>query len=361
MADRQYRILIVEDVEGVRDTLLMRLERDGYNVVLAQDSEGIIDAISSQKIDLMLLDIKLPGISGFDILTMVRRSHSMLDLPVIVLSGLNETENIVRALKGGANDYINKPIDFSVVLARIKTQLTLKYFKELNDKLRNIASHDLKKPLLVIVEAARALQSDFPPGTPLTREGHESLAILIESAQYLQRVVGDSLDLRAIESGHVKLTKTSTDLNEITRQTIDRNNEYAKRKNIHLQAKLDPELPAIKADDFRLAQVMDNLLGNAIKFSPNGTTTEVRTFKHNGFLVLEVSDMGPGIAEEDMDQLFVEYAQLRNRATSGEKSTGLGLAICKELVGLHGGEIGARNNPEGGSTFWVRLPFRKGA
>src|SRR5712692_4483013 len=230
-----------------------------------------------------------------------------------------------------------------------------KNLKELNDKLLNISSHDLKKPPLVILEAARELQTEYPLGTPMDAEAQESLSMLIKSGEYMQRVVQDSLDLRAIESGHIKLAKIPTDINELTKQTLERNSEYAKRKNINLSSELDPRLPTIKADNFRLAQVLDNLLGNAIKFSPAGASTVVRTYAEDGFILLEVSDAGPGIAEEDMDKLFVEYAQLRNRATSNEKSTGLVLAICKELIGLHGGEIGARNNPEGGSTFWFRL------
>ncbi len=356
MADGQYTILVVDDVDGTRDTLSIRLKRDGYEVKVAENGHQALDVINMQKFDLILLDIKLPDLSGFEVLNLIRQSRSMLELPIIMLSGANETEEVVRALKNGANDYLTKPIDFSVMLARIKAQLTLKHFKELSDKLLNIASHDLKKPLLVILEAARELQTQYPAGTPMSAEAHESLSMLIKSAEYMQRVVQDSLDLRAIESGHIKLAKIPTDLNELVRQTLERNSEYAKRKEISLSSALDPNMPKIKADNFRLAQVLDNLLGNAIKFSPAGAHTLVRTHAEDGFILIEVSDSGPGIAEEDMDKLFVEYAQLRNRATSNEKSTGLGLAICKELIGLHGGEIGARNNAEGGSTFWFRLP-----
>jgi signal transduction histidine kinase len=355
MADGQYNILIVDDVDGTRDTLSIRLKRDGYHVTAAENGRQALDMINAQKFDLLLLDIKLPDLSGFDVLNLIRQSRSMLELPIIMLSGDHETGEVVRALKNGANDYLTKPIDFSVMLARIKAQLTLKHFKELSDKLLNIASHDLKKPLLVIVEAARELQTEYPLGTPMDAKAEESLSMLIKSAEYMQRVVQDSLDLRAIESGHIKLARIPTDINELTKQTLERNSDYAKRKNISLSSKLDPRLPTIKADNFRLAQVLDNLLGNAIKFSPAGASTVVRTHAEDGFILLEVSDSGPGIPEEDMDKLFVEYAQLHNRATSNEKSTGLGLAICKELISLHGGEIGARNNPEGGSTFWFRL------
>jgi len=358
MADGQYNILVVDDVDGTRDTLSIRLKRDGYHVMAAENGRQAVDMINAQKFDLMMLDIKLPDLSGFEVLNLIRQSRSMLELPIIMLSGASETGEAVRALKNGANDYLTKPIDFSVMLARIKAQLTLKHFKELSDKLLNIASHDLKKPLLVILEAARELQTEYPAGTPMDAEAHESLSMLIKSAEYMQRVVQDSLDLRAIESGHIKLAKIPTDINELTRQTLERNKDYAKRKNISLSSQLDPHLPNIKADNFRLAQVLDNLLGNAIKFSPSGASTVVRTHAEDGFILLEVSDSGPGIAEEDMDKLFVEYAQLRNRATSNEKSTGLGLAICKELISLHGGDIGGRNNPEGGSTFWFRLPLK---
>lgn len=355
--DKRFRILIVEDNEGQRETLSMRLVRDGYDTLPAGDAREAYAQLDTAAPDLMLLDIKLPGANGFEVLSRARQTRAMLDLPIIMLSGIDDKTEVVHALRSGANDYVAKPIDFGVLGARIKTQLTLKHFKELNDKLLGIASHDLKKPLLVMRDIARTMSDNYKPGTPFDADGTASLQLLLQTADYMQHVVEQSLDLRAIESGHIRLARVSTDLNELARQTIERNSPYARKKNISLKSELAQALPAIKADDFRLTQVLDNLIGNAIKFSPPGTTTLVRTRSEPGRVLVEISDHGPGVGDDDRAQLFTEYARLKNRGTAGESSTGLGLAICHELIRLHGGEIGAKNNPHGGSTFWFRLPM----
>lgn len=136
-----------------------------------------------------------------------------------------------------------------------------------------------------------------------------------------------------------------------------RNTAYAGSKGIALHMQFEPGLPPIQGDDFRLMQVLENLLGNAIKFSPRGAHVTVSTRREDDRLVCEVADTGPGIPEDERERLFAEYARLSNRPTGNESSTGLGLSICKELVALHDGEIGCRNNPAGGATFWFRLPL----
>jgi signal transduction histidine kinase len=117
------------------------------------------------------------------------------------------------------------------------------------------------------------------------------------------------------------------------------------------------ELPNIRADDGRIMQVLENLIGNAIKFSPRGSVTTVHTTREDASIVCAVSDTGPGIPGDEQALLFKEYARLSNAPTGGEKSTGLGLSICRELILLHGGEIGAYNNADRGATFWFRLPI----
>jgi len=137
---------------------------------------------------------------------------------------------------------------------------------------------------------------------------------------------------------------------------VARNSEYAKGKDMTLGLKFLSDLPLIVADETRIMQVLDNFIGNAIKFCPTKSRIVVTTKNDGAWLVCEISDDGPGIADEDMDNLFVVYGKIQNRPTGKEKSSGLGLAICKELILLHDGEVGADNNPGGGARFWFRLP-----
>jgi signal transduction histidine kinase len=173
----------------------------------------------------------------------------------------------------------------------------------------------------------------------------------------MQRIIKDFLDFQAMEDGNFTLERYAINLNNIANNVIESNTSYATGKSITLHADLDPELPYVSADEARLMQVAQNLVGNAIKFCPAEAQVVVTTRLENGCVMLEVRDSGPGLKPEDMDKLFVKYARLNNKPTGGENSSGLGLAICKRMIELHGGKIGARNNPDRGATFWFSLPI----
>lgn len=354
---RANRVLVVDDSDGIRDTLSITLEREGYTVTTTGDAKEAQGLIESNRFDMVLLDVKLPGgLSGLDILGTIRKQHSLLDLPVVMISGSGESDTVVSALQAGANDYLVKPLDIHAVRARIKTQLTLRHLKELNDRFLRTASHDLKKPVMLILDVARQIQKHCPPGTAMTEDNQSALSLLIESGEYMQQIISEFLDLSSIHSGQYPVSKTTTDLEAIVRQAVACNSTYAKSKEMTLELKFLSDLPLIVADETRIMQVLDNFIGNAIKFSPAKSHIIVTASVDGAWLVCEVSDNGPGIADEDMDKLFVEYAKIQNRPTGKEISSGLGLAICKELILLHDGEVGADNNPGGGARFWFRLP-----
>jgi two-component system sensor histidine kinase/response regulator len=351
-------VLIVDDAPGVADVLGIKLEREGYVVAFADSAAHATEALESHEFDLILLDIQLPDGSGLDLLKQMRLRRSLLDTPIIMISGLDQTDDVVAALRDGANDYITKPFDLAVAAARIRTQIALKRLKEVNDHFLRIASHDLKKPLLVMLDVARQLRKEYPVGSPVVDEVHSSLAFLIESGEFMHTIISDLLDLGALRDQKLRLTRRPTDFGAVVRLAVARNTPYAKSKGDELRMDFARDLPNIQVDDGRVMQVLENLIGNAIKFSPPGSTTSLRTTRDGDWIVCEISDTGPGIPAKEMELLFKEYARLSNAPTGGEKSTGLGLSICRELVLLHGGEIGARNNPGSGATFWFRLPIK---
>jgi two-component system sensor histidine kinase/response regulator len=353
------RVLIVDDAASVRDVLAIKLEREGFavsGVRTAHEAEGLIE---SGAVDVVLLDIRLPDENGRELLRRIRQHRSILDFPVIVVSGIDQSNEIVDALQAGANDYVAKPFDLAIVTARIRTQLALKRMKQVNDRFLRAASHDLKKPLMLMLDVARQLKVEYPAGKPMTEDGLSILDLLIQSGEFMQHIIEDLLELRAIRDGRLSLTKVPTDLGALVRQAVVRNASYAGSKGIVLDTKFAPGLPPIRGDDFRLTQVLENLIGNAIKFGPRGARVTVFVRRDGDRAVCEVVDTGPGIPEAEMPRLFEEYARIGNAPTGGESSTGLGLSICRELIALHGGEIGARNNPGGGATFWFRLPIGK--
>ncbi|HLF23802.1 MAG TPA: response regulator [Burkholderiales bacterium] len=350
-------VLIVDDAPGVKDVLGIKLERDGYVVALADSAAEATEAIEAHEFDLILLDVRLPDGNGLELLKQMRQRRSLLDTPIIMISGLDQTEDVVAALREGANDYISKPFDLAVVVARIRTQVTLKRLKEVHDHFLRIASHDLKKPLLVMLDVARQLREEYPPGTPVSDDLHVALDFLIDSGKFMQEIIGDLLDLGALRDQQMRVIKRPTDFGAVVRLAVARNTPYAKSKGGELRMDFARDLPNIQADDARVMQVLENLIGNAIKYSQPGSTTTVRSTRDGDWIVCDVCDTGPGIPEKEKDLLFKEYSRLSNTPTGGETSTGLGLSICRELVLLHGGDIGARNNPDRGATFWFRLPI----
>jgi signal transduction histidine kinase len=155
------------------------------------------------------------------------------------------------------------------------------------------------------------------------------------------------------------LLKADINVNDIAHEAKDSNNEYAANKEMEIVLELNPELPVIQADSARLTQVVRNFVSNAIKFGTRGSKVTIRTKSDRDTLTLEVSDTGHGLSEDDMKKVFSPYSKLTSKPTGGEKSSGLGLSIAKQMVDLHGGLIGVHNNPGGGATFWFSLPFEQ--
>ncbi len=349
-------VLVVDDNENNRDILSRRLKRQKYSVAVAENGLEALEIVERQKFDLIILDIMMPGISGLEVLRRLRKTYSVADLPIIIATARDQSEDIVTALELGANDYITKPLDFPVALARIQTQLEVKQLSELKDEFIRMASHDLKNPLAIVLGLVRIIEKRVPPGQVMTSDAHELLSKITKRALEMQGIIEDFLDFHALQDGRLSLVKVRTNLNEIAQEVVESNRDYANAKGIHLSLNMDAELPHANADADRVMQVVRNLISNALKFSPHGSAATVTTRSEDSHVVLEVSDTGPGLTTEDLDKVFTKYARLSNKPTGGEKSSGLGLAICKQMIDLHGGEIGVRNNPEKGSSFWFKLP-----
>ncbi len=352
-------LLVVDDSEINRDFLTRRLKRRGYNTEIACDGRQALDMIEKQPFDLVLLDIMMPEINGLEVLQRVREKHTLLDLPIIMVTAVDHTEDIVGALKLGANDYITKPVDFPVVLARVKTHLYLRKLNEIKNEFLGIASHDLKKPLALIQEIALSLQEDYLVGSVVDQDLHEILDLIITSSTNMQYLIGDYLDMLAMEDGKLKLNLVDININQIVQATLSKNLEYAKSKNIDLLLLLDEDLTTVSVDQRRIEQVIENFVNNAIKYSPEHLQVSLVTKQQNDSIRFEVIDQGPGFRQEDINKLFSKYPNIDNKPTGGESSTGLGLFFCRRLIDLHHGKIGVQNNSDKGATFWFEIPFEQ--
>ncbi|MBI2191491.1 MAG: response regulator [Planctomycetes bacterium] len=372
---RQDSILVAEDHEMSRDMLSRRLERRGYVVTGAEDGLKALECIGRQAFDLVLLDVMMPGMDGFEVLKRIRESHDPRELPVIMVTAKDQSQDVVEALELGANDYLTKPIDFSIAIARIRTQLDLKRSEEELKQARDAAlaasrakseflssmSHEIRTPMNAVLGMAELLSE-----TPLTDEQKHYLRVLRNGGEALLALIDDILDLSKIEAGRLELEKTNFCLPSLVKDTVEIVSVRAQRKNLQLNFSISPELPSVLAGDpVRLRQVILNLIGNAIKFTEKGSVTLAITRDPESDrperLLFSVADTGIGIPEQKQKQLFEKFTQADSSTTRKYGGTGLGLAICRHLVALMGGRIWMESQPGRGSTFSFTAEFQAAA
>lgn len=248
----------------------------------------------------------------------------------------------------------NELVNLQRELARKNAEL--ERLNEQKDRLLGMAAHDLRNPLGVIQAYAEFLLDGLGPD--LEAPHLEFLRAIESSSEFMLRLVDELLDLTAIESGRVALEVEDVDLVALLEHAVGLNRVLADEKEVAIEldtAGCPPDSTA-RLDEAKLHQILDNLLSNAAKFSPAGSTVEVRAAVVDDGVAIEVEDEGPGIPEDEIDGLFEPFTRTSVRATGGEASTGLGLAITKRIVDAHGGEITAENG-EVGALFRVRLPL----
>ncbi len=231
----------------------------------------------------------------------------------------------------------------------------LRHLNDQKNTFLGIATHDLRNPLSNIQMALSLLSETDGGWTEETRQ--LLLNQSLKQAEYMLQLLNDLLDVSHIEAGNLTINPVPTDVAAFLQEIVRWHQQLAQSKAIRVVLDVQP-VGVIQVDPIRLRQVIDNLISNAVKFSPPGTTVYVRAKPVDTGWYLEVQDEGPGLSDEDKAHLFQHFARLSAIPTGGERSTGLGLAITRQIVAAHGGEIGVNSSLGGGATFWVKLPIQ---
>ena len=370
---RGRRVLIVDD-----DRLNIRilgniLKSEGYVVAEADSGERALAVYGEFRPHLVLLDVMMPGIDGFETCRRIKKDHGDLSAPVIFITAKSESDDVVEGLGAGGADYLMKPFKGKEVLARIRSHLHNQILSEqqqmlveqlskansAKNRFLGMAAHDLRNPLASIRGLAEFLR-DGAVG-PLNNDQLELVQTIHGASQSMLVLVNELLDVATIESGELKLNLQQQNLNDLVSKCVTLINMEAAKKKTHVAVVPSADAAVLAIDPTKMKQVVENLLSNAVKYSPPGST--ITAFVHadptRGFYGFSVRDQGPGIPEGERDKLFKDFSRLSVRPTGGEKSTGLGLAICRKIVEAHHGTIGAENLPEGGCEFRVILPASK--
>lgn len=241
----------------------------------------------------------------------------------------------------------------------VRKNAALTKLNEEKNRLLGMAAHDLRNPLGVIQTFSSFLESEAAPS--LGEEHREFITTIRETCEFMLRMVGDLLDVSAIESGLLKLDIKSCDLAGLIAHNVALNRTLAARKQIAITFDRPEKFPHIRLDPEKITQVLNNLIGNAVKFSHSGTTIDVLLEMDGGSARVNVRDQGQGIPESELKKLFKPFSTASVRGTAGETSTGLGLAIVGKIIEGHGGTIGVESAPGQGSSFWFTLPCPEAA
>ncbi|MBL8157157.1 MAG: hybrid sensor histidine kinase/response regulator [Anaerolineae bacterium] len=365
MTDLDARPVILAVDDEPRNLLLVqRLLGSVYRVVCSPNGATALAILEQTRVDLVLMDIMMPEMDGYQVIRRMRQEMGLTEIPIILVSALADAHDVATGLSAGANDYITKPFDVDVMLARVQTQVALKQLQderkavianleaaqEMRDRLLRIASHDLKGPLTNIVMLS-ALFRRFEERVP---EAGELMDALDESVDSMRMVIEDFLDTAAMNTQQIAIKLEAVSLDKVLHSLLTLYQPHAAKKDIHIDAA--DGTAVIQADAARFQQALGNLISNAVKYSPLHTMVRVWSEANGEMVTVAVADQGPGIPEGERSRLFTPFGKLSPRPTAGEHSTGLGLWIVKHLIQLQGGEVGVECPAEGGSVFWIRMP-----
>ncbi len=359
----KYKILVIENDKSVLKGICTTLRMEEYEDIQAMDGKEGVEAAINHKPDLILCDIEMPIIDGFGVLEALRQHKDTNLIPLIFLTVRYKPEDIARGLKMGARDYITKPYENKVLLQRVRTQLQIvEQYKELSLKNKKLEEASEQKRFL-LERVAHSLRN---PLTGIT--GNISLLkqkVVDASAQKLLETVSQcALKMESMLKEAIKVAIYGQDreMKEVNFTAIIKsaiggtNRTNAERKkqevNIHLA-----EECLVSGDESSLWDVVDNLMSNAIKYSPFQKTIWVTLEKTLDTAILKVKDEGPGFTEPDKKKAFKESSTLSAKPTGGESSIGIGLYLTRELVIMHHGTITLESEPGNGATFIVQLPL----
>lgn len=367
--DLRGRKILLADDDPVSCRMLGGILRgEGFLLTYADSAQAALDTYAQLLPDLVLLDMQ-PAINGLATCRTLRQQYGAQCAPVIFLTGRSATDEVIDGLGIGGVDYLPKPFNTTEVVARIRAQLQIRAIAEQQavlvaqlskanadkNSLLSTAAHDLRNPLASISTLANFLRD----GTigPLTADQRDLVETICTTSHSMLGMVNDLLDVVTIESGELKLHLEKTNCTALIERCVFVANMEAAKKRSVVQFPAPAEAAVLELDPGKMKQVVDNLLSNAVKYSPPGSTIRIELrFEGDQPAAISVYDQGPGIPEKERDKLFKDFGRLSARPTGGEKSTGLGLAICRKIVEAHGATIDAINQPGGGCEFRVTFP-----
>jgi two-component system sensor histidine kinase/response regulator len=359
-------VLVVDDSSVLRMMLAHYVEQLGHRITTASNGREAMSLLRTRRFDLVLLDVVMPELDGYGVLEQIKSDEQLREIPVIMISGLDEMESAVRCIESGAEDYLPKPFNPILLRARIGACLEkkclwdelnenyhrLQEFEKLRDSLMHMIVHDLRTPLTSFLTGLYTLDQLGE----MNRDQTELLGISISGGQMLLGMINDLLDISKMENDTLQIERAAFDPTQLITRAVQQVSALAQAKGLELRTEAAENLTALYADEDKLLRALVNLLGNAIKFTPGGGTITIEARSSEDGVLLSVRDTGEGIPEEAFELIFQKFGQVENRKAGHTMSTGLGLTFCKMVVEAHSGEIWVESTLGQGSTFTFSTP-----
>ncbi len=366
------KILVVDDEQSVATTIKAILQLDGNEVTAVTSGKEALDLLRQREFDVVLTDLRLDDLDGIEILRETQKLWP--DTVSIMLTGYASLESAVTALRSGAYDYLIKPSDVDELRAtvgralerrRLRQRLVeLEQLDKLKTQFLSMASHELRTPLTAVsgfMQIARrrmgrlGAATDVPdPWRQEAQKADETLEMANRQAKKLARLIDELLDVSRLQQGRVEMRLAEIDLGEVVREVGERMKLLSKGHEI--ETKIEGTAPIV-ADRDRIEQVFENLVGNAIKYSPESGRIEVSLHVNGANAIVSVRDQGIGVAPAEVEKIFGLFYRSPDPRADHVGGLGLGLYISREIVARHHGRLWAERNPDAGTTFHVTLPL----
>lgn len=357
------KILIIDDEEVVRDSCTLILEGSGFPVATATNGAQGLELVQATQPDLVFVDLKMPGISGLEVLERIRAVDP--NIVTIVITGFATVSSAVEAMKQGAYDFLPKPFtpdEFRLIVQRgfekrrlVLEAMTLRREKEmLREQFAAIISHEVRSPLGAVQQSLMALAMELEDR--LDEDQKRRLQRLQVRIDDLLKLIQTWMRVMSVDVGKLRETFRKVSAAAVVAKAVESVQPQAIRKDIEIVASVEPPSIALDGDEGTLVETLVNLLSNAVKYSYPGSRIQVKAAEQQGSLMLSVADTGIGIPKDEQPHIFDDF-YVGKTGQRVEKSSGLGLAITRRIVQAHGGTIILDSEPGRGSTFTICLPI----